>query len=99
MVKIDRTSGYDANVAKEVVFIGIAFSDASAEQPASDAGADLVDSDDPSEPWCYDKSRENLLELAHKIHKAGHLQAFGLDGPAVKYAIPGIPYPKGSDDT
>ena len=99
IVKTDRTSGYDANAAKEVVFMGIAFSDASAEQPASDAGADLVDSDDPSEPWCYDKSRENLLELAHKIRKAGHLQAFGLDGPAVKYAIPGIPVPKDSDGT
>ena len=99
IVKTDRTSGYDANVAEEVVFMGIAFSDASAEQPASDAGADLVDSDDPSEPWCYDKSRENLLELAHKIRKAGHLQAFGLDGPAVKYAIPGIPVPKDSDGT
>ena len=48
VVKTDRTSGYDANAAKEVVFMGIAFSDASAEQPASDAGADLVDSDEPS---------------------------------------------------
>ena len=99
MVKTDHTTGYHADVAKQVVFIGIAFSDASAEQPASDAGADLVDSDDSSKPWCYDKSRENLLELANEIRKAGQLQAFGLDGPAVKYAIPGIPYPKGSDDT
>ena len=99
MVKTDHTTGYHADVAKEVVFIGIAFSDASAEQPASDAGADLVDSDDSSKPWCYDKSRENLLELANEIRKAGQLQAFGLDGPAVKYAIPGIPYPKDSDGT
>ena len=100
MVKTDRTTGYDAS-AEQVVFIGIAFafSDASAEQPASDAGADSVDSDEPSEPWCYDKDRKNLLELAKEIRKAGHLQAFGLDGPAVKYAIPGIPYPKDSDGT
>ena len=48
MVKTDHTTGYHADVAKQVVFIGIAFSDASAEQPASDAGADLVDSDEPS---------------------------------------------------
>ena len=52
MVKTERTTGYDAS-AEEVVFIGIAFDfpDASAEQPASDAGADLVDSDDSSKPW------------------------------------------------
>ena len=50
MVKTDRTTGYDPS-AEEVVFIGIAFSDASAEQPASDAGADSVNSEEPSEPW------------------------------------------------
>ena len=97
MVKTECTTGYDAS-AEEVVFIGIAFDfpDASAEQPASDAGADSVNSE---EPWCYDKNRKNLLELAKDIRKAGHLHAFGLDGPAVKYAIPGIPYPKDSDGT
>ena len=99
VVKTGRGIGYHESVDEEVVFIGVAFSDASAAQPASDASAGLVESSDPSKPWCYDKSRENLLELAHKIHKAGHLQAFGLDGPAVKYAIPGIPYPKDSDGT
>ena len=100
VVKTERTTGYDAS-AEEVVFIGIAFDfpDASAEQPASDAGADSVNSEEPSEPWCYDKNRKNLLELAKDIRKAGHLHAFGLDGPAVKYAIPGIPYPKDSDGT
>ena len=97
VVKTECTTGYDAS-AEEVVFIGIAFDfpDASAEQPASDAGADSVNSE---EPWCYDKNRKNLLELAKDIRKAGHLHAFGLDGPAVKYAIPGIPYPKDSDGT
>ena len=100
VVKTECTTGYDAS-AEEVVFIGIAFDfpDASAEQPASDAGADSVNSEEPSEPWCYDKNRKNLLELAKDIRKAGHLHAFGLDGPAVKYAIPGIPYPKDSDGT
>ena len=100
VVKTDRTTGYDPS-AEEVVFIGIAFAfpDASAEQPASDAGADSVDSNEPSEPWCYDKDRKNLLELAKEIRKAGHMEAFGLDGPAVKYVIPGIPYPKDSFGT
>ena len=100
VVKTGRGIGYHESVDEEVVFIGVAFSDASAAQPASDASAGLVESSDPSKPWCYDKSREKLFQLAKDIRDAGHMDdfGFGLDCPAVKYAIPGIPFDQ-KDDT
>ena len=48
VVKTGRGIGYHESVDEEVVFIGVAFSDASAAQPASDASAGLVESSDPS---------------------------------------------------
>jgi len=82
-VKTDRGIGRHKSVDEEVVFIGAAF-----------FADGLMHSTDPSKPWCYDKSREGLLQLLLELRKEGQLDEFGLDGPAVKYVIPGIPYPK-----
>ena len=87
VVKTDRGIGCNTGVEEEVVFIGVAFFDKG-----------LVESNDPSKPWCYDGSRDTLLQLAQTLCDAGHLDEFGLVGPAVKYVVPGIPYPKGSDN-
>ena len=87
VVKTDCGIGFNTGVEEEVVFIGAAFFDKG-----------LVESDDPSKPWCYDGSRDTLLQLAQTLCEAGYLDEFGLVGPAVKYVIPGIPYPKGSDN-
>ena len=86
VVKTDRGIGCRTGVDEEVVFIGVGF-----------FGDGLVESNDSSEPLCYDKSRETLLQWAKELRDGGHLDEFGLHGPAVKYVIPGIPFPKGPD--
>ena len=72
VVKTGRGIGYHESVDEEVVFIGVAFSDASAAQPASDASAGLVESSDPSKPWCYDKSRREALSAGKGHSRRRH---------------------------
>ena len=86
VIKTDHGVGCRAEVEKEVVFMGVAF-----------FAKGLVESEDASKPWCYHASRDALLQMATTLRAAGHLQMFGVDGPAVKLAIPGTPFPLGTD--
>ena len=56
VVKTDRGVGCRGDVEKEVVFIGVAF-----------FGDGLVESKDPSKPWCYHESRESFLQMAKDL--------------------------------
>ena len=88
VVKTDCGVGCRAHVDKEVVLIGVAF-----------FAEGLVESDDASKPWCYHASRNALLDMAKVLRDEGHLNVFGMDGPAVKLAVPGAPFPLGTDFT
>lgn len=56
MVKTDGGVGCRADAEKEVVFIGAAF-----------FGDGLVESNDPSKPWCYHESRDSFLQMAKDL--------------------------------
>ena len=84
VVKTGCSTGLHSHTEKEVVFLGLNFSD------ETDC---IVKSDDPSKPWCYHSSRDRMLQLAEELRKHGFLEPFGMDGPAVKLVIPGISVP------
>ena len=88
VVKTDRGVGCHADIGEEVVLMGVAF-----------FAEGLVKSNDASKPWCYHASRDALLDMARDLCDKGHLNIFGMDGPAVKLAIPGIGFPMGADLT
>ena len=56
VVKTDGGVGCRADAEKEVVFIGAAF-----------FGDGLVESNDPSKPWCYHESRDSLVQMAKDL--------------------------------